>query len=251
MAIWAVVPVKPLRRGKSRLHAIMDRGSRLTLNHCLLQNTLETLSTVPEIEQVLVISRDPQVLSLARSFRARTIQETGSPHLNLALERATQYAKINSVHGVIIIPADLPLINSYDIQRLLVIKPSSASVVITPDRHRKGTNAMLISPPGAISYHYGDNSFQAHCEEALIAGIELKIFEVPSLALDLDTPEDLGIVRKQMRLLDFENLRKNQTSGKNGNGLHAESKINLEMENPCLQQFTTLFDGREIDPNYE
>lgn len=204
MAIWAVVPVKPLLRGKSRLSSIMDQESRFALNRCLLQNTLETLSVIKQIEQVLVISRDPQVLAIARSFRARTIQESGNPQLNQALERATLFAKRHAVHGVYIIPADLPLINSFDVEKMLDLTNKSPVVVIAPDRHRKGTNALYVSPPGAIAYKFGDNSFYAHCANAQNARIDVRIAEISSLALDLDLPEDLELVRQQVQYLKFD-----------------------------------------------
>ena len=206
MAIWAIVPVKPLRRGKSRLSAVMDRENRLALNRCLLQNTLETLTAIEQIEQVLVISRDPQVLALARSYQARTIQETGNPQLNQALERATLFAKRHAVHGIYIVPADLPLINSYDIQKMLNMADSSPGVIIAPDRHRKGTNVLYVSPPGAISYKFGEDSFQHHCENAQNEGINMQIAEIPALALDLDVPEDLQLIRQQMQYLKFDHL---------------------------------------------
>ncbi|MBL6961579.1 MAG: 2-phospho-L-lactate guanylyltransferase, partial [Anaerolineales bacterium] len=92
MTIWAIVPVKPLRRGKSRLAGTLTEDERTELNRQLLAHTLEILKNTPEIEQTLVISRDPQALAVARDFDARTVLEDGSPHLNTALERATVVA---------------------------------------------------------------------------------------------------------------------------------------------------------------
>ncbi len=69
-------------------------------------------------------------------------------------------------------------------------------VVIAPDRHCKGTNALLMVPAGLIEYDFGENSFQRHCERARQAGANLEIVELPSLGLDLDLPEDLEMVRK-------------------------------------------------------
>jgi 2-phospho-L-lactate/phosphoenolpyruvate guanylyltransferase len=204
MTVWAIVPVKPLRRGKSRLSAILDKESRIALNHCLLENTLFVLTEVQEIEQVLVISRDPQALAIARSFRARTIQEAGTPHLNHALERATLFARRHAVRGVMIVPADLPLINTLDIQKLLHLASKPPSVVISPDRHRKGTNALFISPPGIIKYQFGEKSFHLHCQQAITSGAHLEIADLPSLSLDLDMPEDLQLVRREIDLLNFE-----------------------------------------------
>ena len=87
MSLWAIIPVKPLRRGKSRLAGVLSEEERTVLNITLLENTLRTLKQVQEIDQILVVSRDTGALALARDFKARTVQE-GKPGLNTALKRA-------------------------------------------------------------------------------------------------------------------------------------------------------------------
>jgi len=194
MALWAIVPVKPLRRGKSRLAGVLNPDERAALNKRLLTHTIETLSTISEIEQVLVISRDQAALSIARSHGARTVQENGAPKLNTALARATVVAKNYATRGVLIIPADLPLLTPEDIHTLIDKGNDPPVVAVAPDHRREGTNALLISPVGLIEYEFGPGSFQRHCERALSAGAKLEICELPSLALDMDLPEDLELV---------------------------------------------------------
>ncbi|MEA3351658.1 MAG: 2-phospho-L-lactate guanylyltransferase [Chloroflexota bacterium] len=194
MAIWAIVPVKPLRRGKSRLADVFTQDERTVLNRYLLENTVSVLRSIPEIEKIVVVSRDQGALSLARDLGARTVQENGEPLLNVALERATIVAQTYEVCGVLILPADLPLVASEDIILLLEKIGKRPSVVIAPDRHRDGTNALLVSPAGLIEYHYGPDSFAKHCQLARQAGANLEICELSSLALDLDDPEDLALI---------------------------------------------------------
>jgi len=191
MTLWAIVPVKPLRRGKSRLAGVLSEDERTALNKSMFVHTLATLKAIPGIEQVLVISRDPTALALARERGAHTIQEDGTPQLNLALARATVVARHYATHGVLILPADLPLINQADIQTMLEYAHDPPVVAIAPDRHRLGTNALLVCPAGLIEYNFGLGSFKRHCERALQAGARLEICELPSLALDIDLPEDL------------------------------------------------------------
>jgi len=193
MTLWAIVPVKPLRRGKSRLSGVLGLEARTALNHYLLSNTLETLAAVPEIEYSLVVSRDPEALTIAREYGARTVQEQGSPQLNVALTRATMVALSHSVQGVIIVPADLPLLTADDIHEVVRRGVNPPVVVITPDRHHQGTNALLISPPGLINYEYGPGSFQRHCVQAQKAGARLEVCERGAVALDIDLPEDLEL----------------------------------------------------------
>ena len=198
MALWAIVPVKPLRRGKSRLAGVLTPEERNDLNRRLLTHTLETLNAIPEIEQVLVISRDQAALSLAREHGARTVLENGAPELNVALARATIVVKNYATRGLLIVPADLPLISPEDVNAMLEIAVDPPVVVLAPDHRRQGTNALLVCPVGLIEYDFGPGSFQRHCERALQAGARLEILELPSLALDMDMPEDLEMVIEKL-----------------------------------------------------
>jgi 2-phospho-L-lactate/phosphoenolpyruvate guanylyltransferase len=203
MTIWAIIPVKPLRRGKSRLAGALSEDERAELNQSLLQHTLKTLADIRELEQVLVVSRDPHALTIARQHGARTVREDGQPLLNTALTRATVVAKVHATRGVLILPADLPLISREDVLTLIEKAGEPPVVVIAPDRHGKGTNALLISPSGLIEYDFGENSFQRHCERAKQAGARLEIVDLPSLGLDLDLPEDLEIIRELEKTISF------------------------------------------------
>jgi len=196
MTLWAIVPVKPLRRGKSRLAGMLSEEEREELNESLLQHTLKTLAKLKEVEQVLVVSRDPHALTVARQHGARTVRENGQPLLNTALTRATVVAQVYATRGVLILPADLPLISEEDVLTLIERAVDPPVVVIAPDRHRKGTNALLLSPSGLIDYDFGENSFEKHCQLAKEAGARLEIVDLPTLGLDLDLPEDLEIVRE-------------------------------------------------------
>lgn len=197
MTLWAIVPVKPLRRGKSRLSGVLSEEERLGLNSQLLIHTVDTLREIPEIEQVLVVSRDQSALSLARAHGARTVQENGAPDLNIALTRATIVAKQYATRGVLIIPSDLPMISKEDIRAMLDKVKDPPVVVVAPDRKKEGTNALLVCPVGLIEYDYGPNSFERHCLQAGRVGARLEICELPSLALDMDVPEDLELVSEE------------------------------------------------------
>jgi 2-phospho-L-lactate guanylyltransferase len=56
----------------------------------------------------------------------------------------------------------------------------------------------LICPAGLIEYEFGPDSFRRHCEIANQAGARLEIVELPSLALDVDMPEDLELVGQEL-----------------------------------------------------
>jgi len=198
MTLWAIVPVKPLRRGKSRLAGVLTQEERLGLNSQMLIHTVDILRDIPEIEQVLVVSRDQAALSLARSHGARTVQENGAPELNIALTRATVVAQSYATRGVLIVPSDLPMITKEDVYAMLERVQDPPVVVVAPDRKKEGTNALLVCPVGLIEYDYGPNSFERHCQSARQVGARLEICELPSLALDMDMPEDLELVSDEL-----------------------------------------------------
>ena len=153
-----------------------------------------------------MVSRDSSVLALAREHGARTVQEDdGAPNLNTALKRATVVAQVYASRGVLIVPADLPFLNHDDVSALLARAVNPPVVVIAPDRHQKGTNALLLSPANIIEYDFGEGSFKRHCDRAQQAGARLEIVNLPSLELDLDLPEDLELIRN----IEGDSLGKN------------------------------------------
>jgi len=197
VVIWAVVPIKPLEQSKSRLSDILSRKRRAELSRDLLTQTLQVLRSARNIEKTLVVSRDTAVLALARSLGAQTVAERGNPELNTALERATAVARGYGVSAVLILPADLPLLASEDIENMAAFLDSKPAVVISPDRHGRGTNALLVSPPGVIPYAFGENSFQRHVALAEEAGVRVVVYRNEDISLDIDVPEDLEILEHE------------------------------------------------------
>lgn len=203
MGLWAIVPVKPLRRGKSRLAGVLSEDERALLNFTMLSSTLRTLREVEEIEQILVVSRDPAALSLAREFKARTVQEDGQPELNTALQRATVVAQMYAAQEILILPADLPLLSANDVRKVLTHAKNPPVIVIAPDRRNDGTNALYMNPAGIIEYRYGPGSFHLHIDQAARKSIRVEICQLSTLSLDLDLPEDLDLL-KQIEALQTE-----------------------------------------------
>lgn len=203
MSLWAIVPVKPLRRGKSRLSGVLSEEERTLLNYSMLGNTLKTLKSVPEVDQVLLISRDTSALALGRDFGARTLQEDGTSDLNTALRRATIVAQFYAAQSVLVLPADLPLIGRESIQSFIRFASSPPVVVIAPDRRMDGTNALYISPAGLIDYQFGTGSFQRHIEQAAMFEVRVEICHSPELSLDLDLPDDLDLLREMRINIDI------------------------------------------------
>ena len=196
MTTWAIVPVKPLYLSKSRLSAVMSPEERKAFSRSLLENTLDALDNCHLVNGVLVVSRDPEALSVARAFAVHTVQESGSPELNAALTRASQIvASTWNAKRVLVLPSDLPLLTQHDLDAFLQDQRHPRQAVIAPDRHEDGTNALLVKPPGLFEFAFGVGSFAVHLERATRSGAHVREYRSPSVALDVDLPEDLELYR--------------------------------------------------------
>ena len=189
--IWAIVPVKPFLRSKSRLSGVLTPQERAGLSREFLGHALGVLRQAPDVRQTLVISRDPAALALAREQGAHTVTEAGSPDLNAALTRATQAALLQGAGAVLILPTDLPFLAPEDVRQLIEIDGAGPLVSIAPDRREAGTNALFVSPPGVLAYAFGEHSFARHVALAQAAGARVRVCRLPGAALDIDGPEDL------------------------------------------------------------
>jgi len=201
MSLWAIIPVKPLNRAKSRLAEVLSPEKRFDFAVMLLRRTLTTLAQVPQITGTLVVSRDPKALAIARELGAKTVQEGGPGELNMALTRATEVVRIWHGTAVLILPADLPFIRVEDISAIAELGRQGKTVVIATDHEEDGTNALLVRPAGMIPYTYGVKSYEYHSIAAKLADAELKIYESENVKLDIDVPEDLDEYNRLV--LDF------------------------------------------------
>lgn len=213
MTTWAIVPVKPLRDGKSRLAHLLTPDERAELTTNMLRHTLEVLSKVPGIFRTLVVSRDPAVLKVARQHNAFTLGEGEDLGLNIGLTRGAHIAAAQKASSILVLPADLPLLAVGDVETILdSATPTGGSrraqsygfgynggsgghsyariMAICPDRLEDGTNALYINPPLGFRFQYGPGSYRKHLEEAGRLGMNSKIVHSPGLKFDLDTEED-------------------------------------------------------------
>src|SRR5262249_33151500 len=149
---------------------------------------------------ILVVSRDSKALTIARRLEVQTVQESGSPELNDALTRATGAVISMGARRVLIAASDIPLMSVQDIESILAIsdQPDDMMIIAT-DRRQEGTNVMLLQPPGLIKYSYGPGSFKTHVAAAENARAAVHVFQSPTLALDIDFPDDLDEYRSILK----------------------------------------------------
>jgi 2-phospho-L-lactate guanylyltransferase len=195
--IVAIVPVGSLERAKSRLGAVLDAEERRDLVLRLSEHTIRAAVASPEIGETLVVTPDDEVRELALRAGARPLRQR-SRGLNDGLREARDDAIAGGATAVLILPIDLPRVSPAAISDLIstALDRSHSVVAIVGDRHGRGTNALLLSPPDVIDVHFGGDSHDAHEAAAAAAGATFVELDGP-LTVDLDTPDDLLLVESE------------------------------------------------------
>ena len=207
MSLWAIIPVKPLKRAKSRLAAALPPDARYELAQAMFRHVLSVALSARSVTGALVISRDTKALTIAREMGAKTLQEGADSNLNPALLRATMVVRTWRADAVLVLPADLPFITDEDIEGMAALSLDS-SIVIATDSAQDGTNALLVRPPGAIEYAYGAGSYARHVAQAQAAGMSARRYDSPRTRLDIDVPDDLQVYQRILAAGNHSHLPK-------------------------------------------
>lgn len=190
-ACWAIVPVRTLEGAKSRLGEVLDAEERHDLAVALLERTVRAVVDATTVSGVLAVSPDPAALEIAAAAGARPLPQR-TRGLNAAVTEARTEAQSLGATEVLVLPTDLPRISSAAIDELIRAARTTPGplVLLVPDRHGRGTNALFLRPPDVIEVAFGGDSRLAHAARAGAAGVAYRELDGP-LAMDLDTPEDL------------------------------------------------------------
>jgi 2-phospho-L-lactate guanylyltransferase len=196
---FAVLPVKSFSHAKQRLSAGVGPGERRELAAAMVGDVLETLAAA-RLDGVVVVTAEPLAESEARAAGAQVIPDPAEAGQSAAVSLGVSAALAGGAERVLLVPGDCPALLAEDVDALLDRAdrnpmPAHPLVVIVPDRHRTGTNALLLSPPEAIAPAFGPGSFARHAALARAAGAEMDVADVPSLGHDVDTPSDLVALR--------------------------------------------------------
>ena len=229
MRTAAILPVKRFAQAKQRLGASVADPLRLELARAMVGDVLAALAETAAIELTIVVTGEPSVAETARAGEAIVIEDTTQDGQSDAVDRGVRCALDAQMERVLCIPGDCPTLDPAELETLLSSPqdrhPGSDSaatqataqshsldgrieVVIVPDRHGSGTNGLLLSPPDAIPPSFGPGSRERHTALALAAGIAARIEQPPSLLLDIDTGEDLAVLRDR---LSGEHVRASRT----------------------------------------
>jgi len=185
-----LLPVKNLSGAKQRLASLLDQPSRTALAQAMLHDVLSSLAAWNHRPAVAVVSSDPFAVELARQYKFEIIPDPENPGETGAIEMATRICVERGVANTLIIPADIPLMRAWELEEILKQAPAEGSVLV-PAADGRGTNAAYRSPAALFPLRFGNDSFQPHLAAAKATGKPCVVLNLPGIAVDVDSPEDL------------------------------------------------------------
>jgi 2-phospho-L-lactate/phosphoenolpyruvate guanylyltransferase len=193
----AVLPVKRFDAAKQRLAAGIADERRRELAAAMVADVLEAIGSARAIDRLIVVTGEPLAQEQASEAGAEVVPDPEDVGHVEAAQAGIARAEVEGAERVVLLAGDCPLLDPRELDRLLTGVPGSY-VGIVPDRHGTGTNALLLSPPGAIVPAFGEGSRDRHVEAARRAGIPFGIEGLPSIELDLDTPADVIALTREL-----------------------------------------------------
>lgn len=190
MATVAILPIKSFAQAKQRLAEELDVVLRRALVDAMCSDVLVALRRAHRVDRVLVVTGDREAQRLAASYGASIVDDDDRGH-SAAASRGVQAATESGAERALLVAGDCPLLDPRELDELIAHPVTHPSALVIPDRHGTGTNALLLTPPDCLVPAFGPGSCERHLQNATASGAAAQMANVPSLALDVDTPEDL------------------------------------------------------------
>lgn len=197
MRATAVVPVKRFDAAKERLAEALPAQARADLAAAMLDDVLTALRRCERLDRVIVVSGEPSAAEAAAAAGADWLDDPDDAGHSHAAAVGVRSALGAGAAAAALLPGDCPMLDPTELDRALA-DLRRGSVGVVPDRHATGTNGLLLCPPDAIGPSFGPDSRERHLDLARHAGVEASIVAISSLALDLDTPADLDVLRSRV-----------------------------------------------------
>lgn len=200
-----LIPVKDLGSAKQRLAEVLSQAQRTLLAEAMLADVLEAVVGWKQHPPAALVTSYPAALKLAADCGFEVIEDRENPGETGAIEMATRVALERGARETLVLPGDMPLITSHELQAVYGAAPAEG-VVLVPSADHRGSNAVLRRPGDLIPLRFGNDSFVPHCEAARATGKPLVVLELGGVGLDIDTPADLSAllsfpVRSRAQLL--------------------------------------------------
>jgi 2-phospho-L-lactate guanylyltransferase len=184
-----LVPVKILADAKQRLSPILSPEERFALAQAMCEDVLQALASWENRPAVAVVTSDSFARRLAERFNFEVIADDNSGETN-AIAMATAVCSERGAKCTLVVPADIPMIDGAELQRIFDSAPPGGAVLV-PDAAGRGTNAAWRSPGDLFPLRFGNDSFLPHLAAAEATGLPCVVLELPGIARDVDRPEDL------------------------------------------------------------
>ena len=204
----AVLPVQRLDTAHGRLAGVLNPAQRARLAEATFLDALSSLRQCNTLDEIVVVTADSNVARQARWLGSQLVEQTEDSGHSRAESAGVRAALELEADRVAILPTDCPLMDPADIDDRLGRTPRAALIV--PDHHGTGTNCLVLSPPDAFEPAFGPDSCARHVSRARATGISFALERLDSLALDLDTPEDMQALRDALLLAPERALRSAQ-----------------------------------------
>jgi 2-phospho-L-lactate/phosphoenolpyruvate guanylyltransferase len=206
-----LIPVKNLSAAKQRLASVMDQAARTELAQAMLHDVAAALAAWPRGSECAFVTSDPFAFELAEKYDFEIIPDRTNPGETGAIEMATSLCVARGIDNTLVIPADIPLIQASELDEILAQAPDEGTV-LAPGADGRGTNAAFRRPANLFPLRFGNDSFEPHLAAARATGKPCVVLQLPSIAIDVDNPEDLqqilahpGETRTQRLLRRWEN----------------------------------------------
>jgi 2-phospho-L-lactate guanylyltransferase len=185
-----LIPVKNSATAKQRLATVLDQPARTRLAQAMLHDVLATLDGWRNRPQVALVTGDPYAVGLAKECGFEVIADPDNPGETGAIEMATRVCVECGVESTLVIPADIPLVEAWELEEIMKNAPAEGSVLV-PAADGRGTNAALRRPANLFPLQFGNDSFKPHHAAAEATGKACVVLNLPGIAVDVDNPEDL------------------------------------------------------------
>jgi 2-phospho-L-lactate guanylyltransferase len=189
---WLLLPVKSLQCGKLRLGPVLGDVQRRALNEFFLRRMLAVAADFPGLQKTAIVSDAADTLTLGEDLGAHTIR-SNRHGLNHALADGCKRLYESGAKTILILPIDLPLVESRDLKEIAVLGDRHP-IVLCPDKHAVGTNAIVLAEQLPLRFRFGENSYRQHQAEALRCGVAPFLHVNSRIAKDVDLPADLAIL---------------------------------------------------------
>jgi 2-phospho-L-lactate guanylyltransferase len=191
MRTLAVLPVKSFAQAKQRLAQGLSPGARGQLAAAMFADVLAALGAATAIDEVLVVTAGAAARETAQAHGATVLEDDQRGH-NPAAALGVEAALRAGADRALRVPGDCPALDPLELESLLARPVTVPSVIVVPDRHGTGTNALVLTPPDAIEPAFGPDSCERHVARARAAAAHPEVVAVASLGMDVDTPDDLS-----------------------------------------------------------